>query len=136
MIALGCIFGILMAVMWALAMFTDTWPGRFFRKQAQWLGSKNSIALGEPSIALFFFAGSLVLALTGNLPDSQLSKPLSALMLALIFIPMIGVILSFFNFDLPKQMYPEWHEQQRALKASRVDHSTESGTDAQRSDAQ
>ena len=57
-------------------------------------------------------------------------------MLALIFIPMIGVILSFFNFDLPKQMYPEWHEKQRALKASRVDHSTESGTDVQRSDAQ
>ena len=126
MIALGCIFGILMAVMWALAMFTDTWAGRFFRKQAKWLGSKNSIALGEPSITLFFFAGSLVLALTGDLPDSQLTKPVAALMLALIFIPIIGIILSFFNFDLPKQMYPEWHQQRREQRASRNDQRNES----------
>lgn len=116
-VLLGTVF---LLVCWLLEMFTDTWFGRFFRAQNDWLGYKNAIALSEPCLVIFGFDMVAILCAQNYIEaGNYLPKPVLLVLVVIMFAAALGLLVSFFDIKLPEKMYPEWHEKQRALKAGK-----------------
>ena len=88
------VFGLVIIMYWALAMFTDTGYGEFARETSAEIGHKNNLALTIPSTGLMFVFGSATMVAEGS--DS-----------APVFV--LVVVVSFTPVPLPAWMYPEWH---------------------------
>ena len=88
------VFGLVIIMYWALAMFTDTGYGEFARETSAEIGHKNNLALTIPSTGLMFVFGSATMVAEGS--DSA---PVC----------MLVVVVSFTPVPLPAWMYPEWH---------------------------
>jgi len=60
------VFGLVIIMYWALAMFTDTGYGEFARETSAEIGHKNNLALTIPSTGLMFVFGSATMVAEGS----------------------------------------------------------------------
>ena len=97
------VFGLVIIMYWALAMFTDTGYGEFARETSAEIGHKNNLALTIPSTGLMFVFGSATMVAEGS--DST---PVFVCGI-LSVVCMLVVVVSFTPVPLPAWMYPEWH---------------------------
>ena len=56
------VFGLVIIMHWALAMFTDTGYGEFAREISSSMGTKNNLSLIFPAGGLMFVFGSVTMA--------------------------------------------------------------------------
>ena len=97
------VFGLVIIMYWALAMFTDTGYGEFARETSAEIGHKNNLALTIPSTGLMFVFGSVTMAAEGS--DST-----PVIVCAVVSgISMLVMMVGFTPVPLPAWMYPEWH---------------------------
>ena len=60
------VFGLVIIMYWALAMFTDTGYGEFARETSAEIGHKNNLALTIPSTGLMFDFGPATMVAEGS----------------------------------------------------------------------
>ena len=97
------VFGLVIIMHWALAMFTDTGYGEFAREISSSMGTKNNLSLIFPAGGLMFVFGSATMVAEGS--DSA---PVFVCGI-LSVVCMLIVVVSFTPVPLPAWMYPEWH---------------------------
>ena len=97
------VFGLVIIMHWALAMFTDTGYGKFAREISSSMGTKNNLSLIFPAGGLMFVFGSVTMAAEGS--DST-----PVIVCAVVSgISMLVMMVGFTPVPLPAWMYPEWH---------------------------
>ena len=101
------LFGLLIAVYWVLAMFTDTGLGEFAREISAQMGVKNNLSLIVPSGALAFLCAS-------PLGVPAIAASAFGMVLGFVgFLLLLVMLVGFLPIFLPAWMYPEWHVEWR-----------------------
>ena len=101
------LFGLLIAVYWVLAMFTDTGPGEFARHISAEAGHKNNLSLTVPAVGLMAVsAAPLGIPAVAESGFGMVLGIVSGLCVLLILVSVLPI-------SLPAWMYPEWHVEWR-----------------------
>ncbi|EGQ74419.1 hypothetical protein [Actinomyces sp. oral taxon 448] len=108
---IGClVFGLVILVHWALAMFTDTGYGESARAMSADGGPKNNLSLIFPAVGFMCIFGSVPIVWENSDSDFVFACGVATA------IAMLVLILGLIPITLPAWMYPEWHQARRARK--------------------
>ncbi|MDO4901410.1 hypothetical protein [Actinomyces sp.] len=101
------LFGLLIAVYWVLAMFTDTGPGEFARDISAEVGHKNNLSLTVPAAGLMaVFAAPLGIPAVAESGFGMMLGVVGGFFVLLILVSLLPI-------TLPAWMYSEWHVEWR-----------------------
>mgnify|MGYP003082128558 FL=1 len=108
---IGClVFGLVILMHWALAMFTDTEYGESARAMSADGGPKNNLSLIFPAGGFMCIFGSVPIVWENSDSDFVFACGVAAAIAILV------LILGLIPITLPAWMYPEWHQARRARK--------------------
>jgi hypothetical protein len=108
---IGClVFGLVILMHWALAMFTDTGYGESARAMSADGGPKNNLSLIFPAVGFMCIFGSVPIVWENSDSDFVFACGVATA------IAMLVLILGLIPITLPAWMYPEWHQARRARK--------------------
>lgn len=108
---IGClVFGLVILMHWALAMFTDTGYGESARAMSADGGPKNNLSLIFPAVGFMCIFGSVPIVWENSDSDFVFACGVATA------IAMLVLILGLISITLPAWMYPEWHQARRARK--------------------
>lgn len=104
------VFGLVILMHWALAMFTDTGYGESARAMSADEGHKNNLSLILPAVGFIFLFGFPLAIWENSDSDFIFACGVAAA------IAMLVMMLGLTPITLPAWMYPEWHQARRARK--------------------
>ena len=104
------VFGLVILMHWALAMFTDTEYGESARAMSADGGPKNNLSLIFPAVGFMCIFGSVPIVWENSDSDFVFACGVATA------IAMLVLILGLIPITLPAWMYPEWHQARRARK--------------------
>ena len=108
---IGClVFGLVILMHWALAMFTDTGYGESARAMSADGGPTNNLSLIFPAVGFMCIFGSVPIVWENSDSDFVFACGVATA------IAMLVLILGLIPITLPAWMYPEWHQARRARK--------------------
>ena len=108
---IGClVFGLVILMHWALAMFTDTGYGESARAMSADGGPKNNLSLIFPAGGFMCIFGSVPIVWENSDSDFIFASGVATAIAILV------LILGLIPITLPAWMYPEWHQARRARK--------------------